>query len=427
MPDSAGVAFLESLHHTLYKGRFGDRFDTVRTGQWDHLGSYRMIEGEEARQTGSNGVAYSPWGLSYYPGGMLPAARALISAGHYSKYEDPTTLLILDRVWNDLRVFYDLLAEAMSETEEGGPSKQRLGNMVVGTFEHRSFNALAVRPQDTDHYLVLLHQGLFKFLSRMARICVYLSASTPVEEYEEIDWKSAECIAQYRSLLEKTISRSEDTAIVESASSAILEYFGSLDLGAFEYQKIDGDHKIMSEIMSQGAETFVLAHECAHAFLGHLEHGSTGVLAKNALASPVKSYNPLQEQENEADAHAMSALLSTGMFNSERCESEEQSSFFYSYFTLGAHLFFESAKTIEQFSQAFLGHDTPPSSHPPLDDRIEAANDICRRISKGHQLRGVSKLAAEFEVIRAATFRHIRQNAAPATLQGIRDAENNGE
>lgn len=226
MPDRSGVEFLEGLHHALYRRRFADEFDAFRAHQWKHLESYPAIDAQEPVVMGPNGIAYTPWGLSYYPGGMQAAARALITAGRYSKYEDPRTLLILDRVWADLREIYDQLTEMMSQDGDNGSGMRRLDNMVVGTLDHMSFNAVAVRPDAADHYLVLLHQGLFKFLSRMARLCMCLSTMTPVDKFEEIDWNAEGCIAQYRALLEETICRADHDSLVVAAACAILEYFG---------------------------------------------------------------------------------------------------------------------------------------------------------------------------------------------------------
>jgi hypothetical protein len=142
--------------------------------------------------------------------------------------------------------------------------------------------------------------------------------------------------------------------------------------------------------------------------LGHLDHHRERTLVRNARSTRVAVFGPDKAQEIEADSLAVAALLATGLTNSKRCADESASSVYYSYFTLGAHLFFEAARFIEIFASKYRLIKRGKDSHPSVVERVRNAEVLCEKISDGFQIAGIRKMAAEFSVLRDLTTDYIQ-------------------
>lgn len=277
----------------------------------------------------------------------------------YSKYEDPGTMVIIDRI----RL---IATETFKRFFEKYDDKEKIRNIIkncyIGSVYTLDYNAFATKPNSNEEFAIFFNVGLPLFLARISRITATLDMMTPIDKYESLDFSSDSWRDGYAKLITDLLDKHENSYLIENFLAAITEYF-RIDLPYnYDHSKFHSLARIIAEIHATAAEVFVIMHEFAHIFNGdtHKSENETEIS---------------EEKNNIKEIRADSLGLILFYNSAEHAYFPGiKKNHFLAQFDLGPQLFFQCAILIEEYAK-FLGlagnlNKDTKSTHPSPTHRL---------------------------------------------------------
>ena len=268
------------------------------------------------------------------------------------------------------------------ESDLGAAGFALKDEVFVGEFPTGSFNAQAVAVPGG--VLILINTGLMGMVHKLTKIMALsfgfadLSSETRMRETFEA-W-----------------SDYSENQITEMLAEVVLAYLvGGNVYSARRLPALGGLKGFVRAGICSECERFVIAHEYAHALLGHLD-GYQPPKGINGSAGELQVIAKSWEQELEADVVAMQLMLTTGMprlmFGSgPRLVDHPLKALVMQSVAAGALLFFAIDDLIQRVAEALYDLDRPSvvSDHPPSATRATLAREALRMCG-GDQLLEVA-------------------------------------
>ncbi|WP_420386277.1 hypothetical protein [Roseivirga sp.] len=286
---------------------------------------------------------------------------------NYSKYESPIFIATIEQARKIADKGIRHLFGEMS-TKDPDKSKEYLAkyeSIAFGSLPDTSFNASAIRVGKGEDYIVILNRNVPQFLSRMARIIVKAETSVTPESLKKLNTETDEWKEQYDTMVQDVLKSKQNEYLLDSFLAAIFDYYNIESNFEYEVEKFAGPERILSEIMTIGAEVFIIGHEYNHILDGHLMNWETS----NALPQGIKMDFGKRDHMMEfaADIAGIGNLIvSFGSHAHPFLPNEDYERWLLN----GIQLFFSSAQIIEDFNEAFDVSTTVEDTHPPSSDRF---------------------------------------------------------
>ena len=252
----------------------------------------------------------------------------------FSDNEAPSDLYFKD--------YYDILNDLCNRIEAnlGHFGKSMPKRPVFGPLPTGTINAISIR-NPNGSYVVALNSGLFTFLNSIAKVLTEF-----IECGEEGSLSFAKCPAQ------DTI-RANPPAVLQAFEIVAAALVFEVPALVNPYYLVNRTRFFLGNAIRDGAELFVLAHEYAHCFLGHVDLLNTRAMLLSGQL-PAHEINFQHRQEFEADMW--------GMAVSSRCMNVDGYDAALSY--AGTDVFLTINSLFEE-----LGYTTRTATHPPTGKR----------------------------------------------------------
>jgi hypothetical protein len=218
-------------------------------------------------------------------------------------------------------------------------------------------NAATLAVPSSNDYLVVFEAGLFLFALLLAKVGVRAFAFQGDEEGKGYGFTFSEDEAD----VERAVLASPD--ILRRFQEVVLAYLLVGEPGRAPQYFTEGPNALIAGELIDSMELFVMGHEYAHVFLGHLARSrkQVGVLAGEEVQEVVYTW----QQEFEADLHGCLLMLAA--------KAEERVDPALSFW--GSDFFFSCVDIIQRARSIMTSGDEtslPSTSHPPPAMRREA-------------------------------------------------------
>jgi hypothetical protein len=255
--------------------------------------------------------------------------------------------------------------------------------IFVGEFPIGRVNAHCVRVPGGDGYVLLLNVGLMMLISATAKVvfsqaawAAFDDSGKPIREtirgdtvvsHEEAGTYLREMIRQYCRFKQWRPPVGRDRIVIKGAPM-----------------------NIISAMLTEAAERFVLAHEFGHALHGHLERDETSSLSVPSIGIQIPAISTSWQDEIDADVAAGAIML----HSLPRRIDDRWTALQAEMVVAGPLFFFELARLVEKADA------TQYDTHPPTRQRSEILEAAFRRVIPEQAFsvaQSVTSVLASFE------------------------------
>ena len=289
----------------------------------------------------------------------------------YSKFESPIFANTIDRART---IAENALREIHEEAKIFKHDAKIIDTIVFGSMPSVLLNAAAIRVPKTDEYVIVMNEGMPRFLARMARIILRADAAISLEGFERLNLRAEGWEDGFRDLVKEAIFEDEHDYLIDHTVAAVCDYFG-ISIGlAYDHDVYRSFDRLMAEIVTTGAEVFVIAHEYSHVLNGHLVSWTAETLTM--LDDEVEVGDRAPGIEHHADISAMTAILHAGNLDPIELGFLADSNIFSYYLERGPQHFFICADILEKSAKLLFGTVPNHGTHPPGHERFEILREL---------------------------------------------------
>jgi len=216
-----------------------------------------------------------------------------------TKYENPGFYIVMKDLVRDLEKGMKSIRFSKGETElKLNEIFPNVSKPLFGTMPTGNVNALSRYFDQSDEYLVIFDDELFMYCNLISKV---IARAMPVTNKE----KKAISFSNQPEDIKKTIEQNK--IILERFKDLVVSYLMKGRPSRAKQYHLENPYGYLSDNLRDGMETFVLAHEYGHIFLGHLNNTETTAtaLAEENAKKIIFSWN----QELEADTFAITMTL----------------------------------------------------------------------------------------------------------------------
>lgn len=333
----------------------------------------------------------------FYKKNMDSYLNELIETSHSTKFENPVLISIL----HDLNLQLQEGVKNVSVRTEGIEYNLQDSDVFddmpyIGTLPIGEVNAEIRYFPTSKEYLIIFQDGIFDFCNLFSKVIASSFRYLKDEIVTERDGEKVPPIGyKLYAIEEKEIKKTlkENPQIYENFKDLIISYVLKGKPGFAKQYFIDPKYELSVENLRNGMELFVLGHEYAHKFFGHLESDDTALFS----ISKSDAKRILYDWGKEYEADAGGLMLALGALGNRYTAPKSY---------LGTELILTGFEIVQK-SLCILenGHDHfywrggrsdgPLGSHPPPDQRREKLRIIAKHLGE----KDITKYAEKVDIV----------------------------